>query len=42
MKRIQLESVLSALQTLEPEVNLEEKLRKKAEYPLQRMLELAK
>ena len=42
MKRIQLESVLLALQTLEPEVELEEELRKKAEWPLQRMLELAK
>ncbi len=42
MKRIRLESVLSALETLEPEVELEEKLRKKAETPLQKMLELAK
>lgn len=42
MKRIQLESVLEALKTLEPEVELEEELRKKAELPLKRMLELAR
>lgn len=42
MKRIHLESVLTALQSLEPEVELEEELRKKAERPLQKMLELAK
>lgn len=42
MKRIHLESVLTALQSLEPEVELKEELRKKAERPLQKMLELAK
>ena len=42
MKRIHLESVLTALQSLKPEVELEEELRKKAERPLQKMLELAK
>jgi quinolinate synthase len=42
MKRIKLESVLNALETLEPEVTLSEDLRTKAELPLQRMLELAK
>ena len=42
MKRIQVESVLHALETLAPEVELEEKLRLKAELPLQRMLELAR
>jgi quinolinate synthase len=42
MKRIKLESVLNALETLNPEVTLSEELRVKAELPLQRMLELAK
>jgi quinolinate synthase len=42
MKRIKLESVLNALETLDPEVTLSEELRVKAELPLQRMLELAK
>lgn len=42
MKRIKPESVLHALESLDPEVNLEEELRLKAERPLQRMLELAK
>ena len=42
MKRIQVESVLHALETLAPEVELEEKLRLKADLPLQRMLELAR
>lgn len=42
MKRIKLESVLSALQELKPEVELEKELRKKAEVPLRKMLELAK
>lgn len=41
MKRIQLESVLSALETLEPEVELAEEVRLKAYSPLQKMLELA-
>lgn len=38
MKRIKLESVLTALQELEPEVKLENELRKKAEIPLKRMI----
>lgn len=42
MKRIKLESVLNALEKLEPEVELEEELRRKAELPLKKMLELAK
>lgn len=42
MKRIKLESVLESLQTLSPEVELEEAIRQKAELPLKRMLELAK
>ncbi|MCI7812439.1 MAG: quinolinate synthase NadA [Lachnospiraceae bacterium] len=42
MKRIKLESVLHALESLTPEVQLEEEIRRKAEIPLQRMLELAK
>lgn len=42
MKRIQLSAVLHALETLEPKVELEEEIRKRAELPLQRMLELAK
>lgn len=42
MKRIKLESVLQALENLNPEVELEEDIRQKAERPLQKMLELAK
>lgn len=42
MKKIQLESVLHALEELTPEVELGEELRVKAEQPLKRMLELAK
>ena len=42
MKRIRLESVVEALETLGPEVELGEKMRLKAALPLQRMLELAK
>lgn len=41
MKRIKLESVVEALETLDPEVQLDEELRIKAELPLKRMLELA-
>lgn len=41
MKRIKAESVLNALESLTPEVELEEEMRVKAERPLQRMLELA-
>lgn len=41
MKRIQLESVLNALESLNPEVELDEELRQKAGLPLKRMLELA-
>ncbi len=42
MKRIRLESVLHALQTLEPVVTLDAELSEKARLPLARMLELAK
>lgn len=42
MKRITLEKVLASLENLAPEVELDEELSKKAEYPLNRMLELAK
>lgn len=42
MKRIKLESVLHALESLEPEVKLEENMRWKAKLPLQKMLELAR
>lgn len=41
MKRISLEGVAQALETLEPEVELPEDLRVKAELPLKRMLEYA-
>lgn len=41
MKRISLESVLHALETLDPEVKLDEEMRQRAKLPLQRMLELA-
>ena len=41
MKRISLESVLHALETLDPEVELDEEMRQRAKLPLQRMLELA-
>lgn len=42
MKRITIEKVLQSLETLTPTVELDETLSKKAEYPLNRMLELAK
>lgn len=42
MKKITLDKVLSALQSLSPAVSLPEELSKKAEKPLSRMLELAK
>lgn len=42
MKRITLDKVLSALQTLTPEMTLSEELAAKASLPLNRMLELAK
>lgn len=41
MKRIRLESVIHALETLNPEVNLNEEMGRKAKEPLKRMLELA-
>lgn len=41
MKKVRLESVLSALQNLAPEVGLEEEMRNAAKLPLERMLELA-
>lgn len=41
MKRITIEKVRDALEQLEPEIHLEEELRKKAEKPLAKMLELA-
>lgn len=40
MKRISLDSVLHALESLDPEVELDEEMRQKAKLPLQRMLEL--
>lgn len=42
MKKVTLEKVLSALESLDPEVTLSEEMRTKAEAPLKRMLELAK
>lgn len=42
MKKISLEKVLHALETLEPIVEIDEQLRIKAMKPLNRMLELAK
>ena len=42
MKKISLEKVLHALETLEPIVEIDEQLRMKATKPLSRMLELAK
>lgn len=41
MKKVRLESVVSALENLEPEVELEESLQEKAKLPLERMLILA-
>lgn len=41
MKRITLEKLLHALETMEPEVTLEEDMRQKAYVPLAKMLELA-
>lgn len=41
MKLVTLEKIVQALETLEPQVHLNEELRKAAERPLQRMLELA-
>lgn len=41
MKKISLEKVLHALETLEPKVEIDEQLRIKAAKPLSRMLELA-
>lgn len=41
MKKVRLESVVSALERLEPEVELEESLREAARLPLERMLTLA-
>lgn len=41
MKRVNLEGVLNALETLSPEVELDEDVRLKAHAPLKRMLELA-
>lgn len=42
MKKISVEKVLHALETLEPIVEVDEQLRIKAARPLSRMLELAK
>ena len=42
MKKITMEKVLEALQTLEPVVELDEELCEKAKAPLVKMLELAK
>lgn len=41
MKRIRLESVLSALESTEPEVQLDETIIQRAKLPLERMLQLA-
>lgn len=41
MKRITLEKVRDVLETLEPEVELDEEIRKKAYLPLKKMLDLA-
>ncbi|MCI8327813.1 MAG: quinolinate synthase NadA [Lachnospiraceae bacterium] len=41
MKLITLEKIVTALETMEPQVHMDEKLRKAAELPLQKMLELA-
>lgn len=41
MKKVRLTSVLSALQNLAPEVELDEEMRNAAKLPLERMLELA-
>jgi quinolinate synthase len=41
MKKVRLESVLAALEKMEPQVELSEEMRLAAEKPLQRMLELA-
>ena len=41
MKKVRLESVVSALENREPEVELEESLQEKAKLPLERMLILA-
>ena len=42
MKKITLEKVVSAMEDMEPEVNMDEELRVKANAPLVKMLELAK
>ena len=42
MKMITPEKILHVLKTGENEVKMEDALRKTAEYPLERMLELAK
>lgn len=42
MKKITLEKVLNVLETFDNQVELHEEIRKKANYPLSRMLELAK
>ena len=42
MKRISLEGVKEALENLSPEVEMDEKMRLKANAPLEKMLELAK
>lgn len=42
MKKITLDSIVSALENLSPEVNVDEQLSKRALKPLEKMLELAK
>ena len=42
MKKITLQSVVNSLESLTPEVEVDENLRKKALKPLEKMLELAK
>ena len=41
MKMVRLEGVKEALETMQPEVNLEEEMRQKAALPLEKMLKLA-
>ena len=41
MKMVRLEGVKEALETMQPEVNLDEEMRQKAALPLEKMLKLA-
>lgn len=42
MKKVTIEKLLSAMETLQPEVTLDDEIMKKAEKPLQKMLDLAR